>query len=444
MSLDNLLSIIKYYSNTVKNSKLKLNSKLIGDGQSDSIEIKNIMNLLEIISINVWKCFHITYALHPYSPRALEEMKLFFMNNNVLPVLTSDGQQSFEFVTSTGLILNSDEDVDDNVKLKLKLKLNLKGDGDGDGVMEGVHNDNNGNTGKMNDTDNVDKTDDIDNTDNDDNINKNVNDNIDNISSKIDSKNNPKIYPKIKKLIAVDDITLFNLFQPDFNEEVLDDICFINGCSSTREKLLSEYETENIDYNTEIMRNDCHNLINSESNIFNNNVRTPPFKTFYAPKTTLALFKFLDIPCLSKLIKSSIKKEEKKDEKNEEISMSMIKNSKNSKNTKNFTPTNLCIFVKKCLNVLFEIAQRMLFMEDRIYLCTNLTPYFLSIFSMRIRECSVLEREMSLDLFSLGIVFENERTHSQSMPFYKESGSGSGSGSGGGSRSEERRVGKEC
>lgn len=48
--------------------------------------IKEIKETFEVISRNIWKCFHIDNCLHPYSPSALRESRNMFHNDKLLPV----------------------------------------------------------------------------------------------------------------------------------------------------------------------------------------------------------------------------------------------------------------------------------------------------------------------------------------------------------------------
>jgi hypothetical protein len=72
MSLNDLLSILEHYRDLRRCKQYVNIEKGMREPQEqtdkDLIFIKQI---LESISVNIWKCFHISNALHPYSAEAL-------------------------------------------------------------------------------------------------------------------------------------------------------------------------------------------------------------------------------------------------------------------------------------------------------------------------------------------------------------------------------------
>ena len=74
--------------------------------------LRDVKNMLESISREVWKCFHIKGCLHPYSPEALVELKATFARELLLPAI---GRADFVSVSEAG----SSIAVDDPLVLEL-------------------------------------------------------------------------------------------------------------------------------------------------------------------------------------------------------------------------------------------------------------------------------------------------------------------------------------
>lgn len=118
----------------------------------------------------------------------------------------------------------------------------------------------------------------------------------------------------LKPVIAVDDMTMFMLLEPILKKLKLgNSICWIDGCSPNnnnnntnnngRNISESAYEEEDIEYDIQTLVNESISNLSPEE--FRSVVAKISDKIFKAPKTTVSLFKFLDIPSLSRLVEEN-------------------------------------------------------------------------------------------------------------------------------------------
>jgi len=80
--------VLLHYTKKIQNS---MTTKLTSDEIDDLSAKAN--DILITLSINIWKCFRIKQSLHPYSSSQLQELKMFFQQNSLLP--KKDDRTSF-------------------------------------------------------------------------------------------------------------------------------------------------------------------------------------------------------------------------------------------------------------------------------------------------------------------------------------------------------------
>ena len=374
---------------------------------SRSDDLKDALNkmkdLMKDISINIWKCFHISNAMHPYSQDSLVRMRKTFAECALLPTLSLkiSGLSRRRFVSLKGAILSE--------------RFRLDGDTDSDDDSESDESeDEDENEGEDNDDDDTGaniRANDIDNIDDDGKKKKRVNEKKKLLEGEVEGEEvgegegEEEETPAIKTLIAVDDIDLFEMFLPRLSKRELTDICWIDSCSAIKDKQMSEFEIVDINYVTQDVKNLSDRLLQVPPEDFHRIVSTIPVQTFYAPKSTEAFFKFLDIPSFSTLVNKRRISEE---------------HSSPTEIPRNVSISSPSTLARRCLNALLEIAQCILYMDMGEGNCTFLTTHLQSIFSMTIIDSAELDMEYSLDLGSIDFRFQGVRTCRQTIPYYLE------------------------
>jgi hypothetical protein len=184
-------------------------------------------------------------------------------------------------------------------------------------------------------------------------------------------------------------------------------ICWIDGCvlnpSST-----NEFTTGDIEYNTNNLNNSIINLSPVE---FMSVTTTIADNTFKAPKTTVSLFKFLDIPSLSRMVEETwTEGDQPTPPKGYPLTPPSY-----SSSTSLFNSSPIIIpscqpaaLIMSSLNALLEVAQRFLFKNGRGDLCETLTrsTRFQSLFELKVSECADLRRQLRLNLSTFGPAYK--------------------------------------
>ena len=386
-SLEDLLCILKYWRDILcpVTSHDRSYGKMSRDeNQKDALN--RMKDLMEKISNNIWKCFHISDAMHPYSQNSLLLMYRTFAECALLPTLSlkNVGLSPRRFVSLKGVVVSEhfslDEDTDSDDDTESDEEEEEEEDEDEDEDDTGAHD-----------------NDDVGDVDEEKNKVKKV--------KKLLEVEGREKTPAVKTLIAVDDIDLFKIFLPHLSKSELLDICWIDSCAAIKDKQMSEFETVDIKYVTQDVQNLSDRLLQMPPEDFHRIVSTLPVQTFYAPRSTKAFFKFLDIPTLSTLVS----KRRISEEHSSPIEMSGTVSTP--------SPSSLA---RRCLKALLEIAQCIVYTDMGEMNCTILKSHLLSIFSMTIVESTELDMEFSLDLGSIDSRFQSVRTCRQSIPYYLE------------------------
>jgi hypothetical protein len=159
----------------------------------------------------------------------------------------------------------------------------------------------------------------------------------------------------------------------------------------------NEITTEDIEYDINTLNNSITNLSPEE---FMSVTTTIADKTFKAPKSTISLFKFLDIPSLSRIVEEKwIQGDIPTPSHLSSISPSSVL----------FAPScQPAALIMSSLNALLEVAQRFLFTNGRGDLCETLTQSvrFQSLFELKVTECMDLRRHLCLNLSTFGPAYK--------------------------------------
>jgi hypothetical protein len=159
----------------------------------------------------------------------------------------------------------------------------------------------------------------------------------------------------------------------------------------------NEITNEDIEYNISTLNNSITNLSPAE---FMSVTTTIVDNTFKAPKTTVSLFKFLDIPSLSRMVEESWTQGDIPTPSHlSSISPSSVLNAPSCQ------PATL---IMSSLNALLEVAQRFLFTNGRGDLGETLTQSirFQSLFELKVTECMELRRHLCLNLSTFGPAYK--------------------------------------
>ena len=414
-SLENLLSLLKHYTDVLCPYPLQhsLNGGIrSGDRQGDIMDM--MKTLLRLISANVWKCFHISDALHPYSQDALDRMYRTFSECALLPTLSLKGSGRYRrrFVSLKGSIMSEPFQLGNDTDSGSDSGSDSDNDIDDDDEDK---NENGKKKKKKNEEEEEEEDDEGDNDNDYDDKGSKVKKEKETNGKEIEEREGEgegegekkKEICSIKTLIAVDDIDLFNMFQLNLSEVELSEIIWIDACSTMKDRQMSEFDSDDIVYNTQALKADSDKLLSADHRDFMRMVSIAPVQTFYAPKTSVALFKFLDVPSLSKLVTKCKVSEE---------------HSLPSDELRKMTTKSCSALTKRSLNTLLEIAQCVLHMKRGEMYCERLTPYLQSVFSLTIKECPHLEADFSLDLGSIDSRFQGVRSCRQDIPFHIDIG----------------------
>ena len=249
-SLEQLMLLLAFYRDEIKQMDNLTNNQIIshskkqhGDlSETRKIYMQEIKDILTGISRDIWKCFHIKNSLHPYSADSLNHMKLKFHSEEFL--LTING----EFIALSSNVIDDNHDDE--------------GDDDAHRVDYNSY------------------------------------------------------------IIAIDDMNAFKAFETDLNlcflhSDSIYRILWLDGTNTSNEHttILGHdtdiYESNNHAitdstnlYDLENLIQDTNNMLNSTEYIFKSAVGYISPMTFFAPKSLLPLFRFLDIPLFSHYVKS--------------------------------------------------------------------------------------------------------------------------------------------
>eukprot|EP00596_Hydrurales_sp_CCMP1899_P000311 CAMPEP_0119053330 /NCGR_PEP_ID=MMETSP1177-20130426/74359_1 /TAXON_ID=2985 /ORGANISM="Ochromonas sp, Strain CCMP1899" /LENGTH=931 /DNA_ID=CAMNT_0007033255 /DNA_START=3359 /DNA_END=6154 /DNA_ORIENTATION=- len=365
ISLNDLLSMLKHYIELIRNKQ-----GIYGDREEKVVLEKNVKHILESISTNIWKCFNIIKALHPYSVEALVEMREIFKVSDLIPTLNG------RFVNTAGVsTVDQESDGED-----------------------------------YDDEEEEESSDDDDEEEEDESINKEASFTINNctgaddvnitqldINDRIKSSESNRMdgFPHKKLVISVDDMSIYKLLEPVLKAKKLDTrICWMDGCVVNPSNT-NEFTNVDTEYNTNNLNNSIINLSPEE---FMSVTTTIADNTFKAPKTTVSLFKFLDIPSLSRIVEESWT----------EGDLPLPPSSTLLFDSSTIPTCQPATLIMSSLNALLEVAQRFLNKNGRGDLCETLTQSirFQSLFELKVSECADLRRQLCLNLSSFGPAYK--------------------------------------